>query len=74
MAREANLRTPVSLQKAGHDALVQALGAVDAIRFIRLFDNGYGDYTKERHTIFDNMRVDDILDDMKQWKKNRGAL
>jgi len=61
-----NLRTPISLQKAGIDALVQALGAVDAMRFIRLFDNGYGDYTKERHAIFDNMTVDDILNDMKQ--------
>ena len=73
MTREANLRTPVSLQKAGLDALVQALGAVDAIRFIRLFDNGYGDYTKERHAIFDNMSVDDILADMKQRKKSGEA-
>ena len=69
MNSSANLRTPISLQKAGLDALVQALGAVDAMRFIRLFDNGYGDYTKERHATFDNMTVDDILNDMKQGHK-----
>ena len=74
MTRGANARTPVSLQKAGLDALVQALGAIDAIRFIRLFDNGYGDYTKERHAIWDNMSVDDILDDMKKRNKDSEAL
>jgi hypothetical protein len=56
--------TPISLQRAGFDALVNALGAVDAIRFIRLYDNGHGDYTKERHAIFESMgdmSVDDVL-------------
>jgi len=60
-----NLMTPVALQRAGIDALVKELGAIDAIRFIRLYDSGYGDYTKERHAIFDNMSVDDIFADMK---------
>jgi hypothetical protein len=58
------LRTPMSLQKAGLDALVEALGTVDAIRFIRLFDNGHGDYTSERHEYLDSLSVDDVLKDM----------
>ena len=28
-------------------------------------NNGYGDYTKGRHAIFDDMTVDDILNDIK---------
>lgn len=66
MNSNLNLQTPISLHKAGVNVLVQELGAVDAMRFIRLFDNGYGDYTKERHAIFDNMSVDDIFADLRQ--------
>jgi len=30
------------------DALLKALGPVDMIRFLQMFDEGKGDYTKER--------------------------
>ena len=30
------------------DALLKVLGPVDTIRFLRMFDEGEGDYTKER--------------------------
>jgi len=36
------------IQSEGYDALVNALGPEDAVRFIRSFDPGSGDYTKER--------------------------
>jgi pyruvate-formate lyase-activating enzyme len=32
----------------GMDALLKVLGPVDTIRFLRMFDEGEGDYTKER--------------------------
>jgi hypothetical protein len=32
----------------GMDALNKALGPVDMIRFLQMFDEGTGDYTKER--------------------------
>jgi pyruvate-formate lyase-activating enzyme len=32
------------------DALLKALGPVDMIRFLQMFDEGKGDYTKERKT------------------------
>lgn len=32
----------------GMDALLKALGPVDTIRFLRMFDEGEGDYTQER--------------------------
>ncbi len=53
--------TPVELQRKGWKALVDALGYVDAIRFIRQFDSGSGDYTKERHQWLDKLTMDEII-------------
>jgi len=58
--------TPVELYRKGFKALVDALGYADAIRFIRQFDNGSGDYTKERHQWLDTLTMDEILADIKQ--------
>ncbi len=34
------------IRKKGYDALVNALGPVDAARYIRSFEEGHGDYTE----------------------------
>jgi hypothetical protein len=31
------------------------------MRFMMQYDPGHGDYTKERHEIFDGMTLDDML-------------
>ena len=36
------------IRKKGYNALVDALGHVDARRFIQSYDKGHGDYTRER--------------------------
>lgn len=36
------------IRKKGYDALVDALGPVDAARYIQSYDKGHGDYTRER--------------------------
>ena len=41
-------KTIAQIQNEGYDALVNALGPEDAIRFLRSFDHGSGDYTKDR--------------------------
>ena len=58
--------TPVELNHKGFNALVNALGYADAIRFIRQFDNGSGDYTKERHQWLDKLTLEDIWADIRQ--------
>ena len=58
--------TPIELYRKGFQALVDALGYVDAIRFIRQFDNGSGDYTEERHQWLDNVTMDEILADIQK--------
>jgi len=64
--KEINDMTPIELYRKGFKALVDALGYVDAIRFIRQFDNGSGDYTEERHQWLDNVTMDEILADIKK--------
>ena len=41
-------KTITQIQSEVYDALMNALGPEDAIQFIRSFDPGSGDYTKDR--------------------------
>ena len=41
-------KTLNEIHKQGIDALVKVLGPVDAVRFLQIYDQGTGDYTKER--------------------------
>jgi hypothetical protein len=52
----------------GYKALRDALGVVGMIRFIQHFNEGTGDYTKERHQWLDNQSVEDVLQEMNKWK------
>lgn len=62
--------TPIELYRKGFKALVDALGYADAIRFIRQFDSGSGDYTTERHQWLDSLTMDEILVDLEQRQSN----
>jgi len=42
------VRTISEIRKRGFDALVDALGPVDAARYIRSYEEGHGDYTRDR--------------------------
>ena len=57
---------PIELTRKGFKALVDALGYADAIRFIKQFDLGSGDYTKERQQWLDKMSLEDICADIQQ--------
>jgi len=41
-------KTLNEIHKQGIDALVKVLGPVNAVRFLQIYDQGSGDYTKER--------------------------
>jgi hypothetical protein len=58
--------TQIELYRKGFKALVDALGYVDAVRFIQQFDNGSGNSTEERHRWLDQLTMDEILIDIKQ--------
>ena len=48
------------IRQKGLDVLTRELGAVATARFLRQFENGYGDYTEERDTLLSDVSIDDI--------------
>lgn len=46
---DINLNSPVDVRAAGLQILAESLGPVGFTRFIQQFENGYGDYTKEKY-------------------------
>ena len=45
------VKTLHEIHDEGINALRKTLGPVDMIRFLRMFDEGTGDYTKERKNV-----------------------
>jgi hypothetical protein len=60
------MMTPVELNKKGFQALVNALGYEDAIRFLKLYDHGKGDYTNERYQWLEPLSLEDIFTDIQE--------
>lgn len=52
-------------QKAIH-LLYRELGAVNAVRFLKQFTAGFGDYTKDREVLFSGKTLDQIVSDIEQ--------
>jgi hypothetical protein len=63
---EVQTMTINELRKAGIDALVDALGPLGMARFLQQFDHGKGDYSKEREQWLGNLKVADVLAEIKQ--------
>ncbi len=55
-----------TIRKKGIKALTEKLGPVGMVEFIRQFDSGYGDYTKERHEWLDGENVAAISNQIKE--------
>jgi hypothetical protein len=54
------------------EALAEALGPVDAVRFLQSFDLGKGDYTKERAQVRD-LELDEIVKRIEKRRKTGQA-
>jgi hypothetical protein len=61
--------TPIELNQKGFQALVNTLGYVDAVRFLKQFDNGNEDYTQERKQRLDPLSLDEIWTDLQTQPK-----
>ncbi len=62
-------RPPLSLyevRREGWKALTERLGVSGAIRFLMQYDPGQGDYTTERRSLFADLSLDDVLDEIRQ--------
>jgi hypothetical protein len=49
MNAKLNVNNLLEIRKIGLQALREALGPVGMVRFIQQYENGYGDYTKEKY-------------------------
>lgn len=45
--------------------LFQEIGIVNTVRFLNQYTVGYGNYTREREQLYDDMTLDEIIADMK---------
>lgn len=60
------MMTPLEINRIGYKALTDALGFDGMIRFLRQFEPGAGDYTKERHQWLDQFTSEDIFTSIEQ--------
>ena len=66
-----NLKDPRIVRQIGLNALLNSLGPVGMANFLRQFDTGTGDYTKERDTLNGNQTVDEIYDEILAIRKHQ---
>ena len=46
---DINVNSPSDVRAAGMQVLAESLGAVGFARFVQQFENGWGDYTREKY-------------------------
>ena len=60
-----------TIRERGFNVLTKELGASGTAQFIRQFDMGSGDYTKEREELLKDVTLDDIVASIKNRKEQR---
>jgi hypothetical protein len=68
MINQTVTRDMNSIRKLGIEALNEKLGPLGMVEFMRQFDSGYGDYTKERYNWLDGLTIEDISNEIKKIK------
>ena len=63
-------KTIAQIQSEGYDALAKALGPEDAARFIRSYDHGSGDYTRDRKKILRKKSAKQIGEEILELQKS----
>jgi len=63
------VRPLIEINQQAISLLYKELGVVDAVRFLKQFTQGFGDYTKERETIFANKSVQEIVSEIEKMRK-----
>lgn len=57
--------SPYELRREGWRALTERLSVAGAIRFLMQYDPGHGDYSEERRRLFDDMSLDQALEEIR---------
>jgi hypothetical protein len=61
------------LRNRGFRALVEALGWTNAVRFLRQYDPGSGNYTEERRALLPDWDASTLLQKAKELQKPGGS-
>jgi hypothetical protein len=69
ISKEKKRRNAAQLAADGFAAMVQKLGMADAVRYVQLFHQGAGDYSRERHEWLDDVTHDQIANLMAKTQK-----
>ena len=64
----------IEVNQQAINLLYKELGVVDAVRFLKQFTQGYGNYTQEREVIFANKSLDDIVSEIEKRRKTELGL
>ena len=62
-------RPLIEINRQAINLLYKELGVVDAVRFLKQFTQGYGNYTQEREVIFADKSLDDIVSEIEKRRK-----
>jgi len=65
----SDMRPLIEVNQEAIHLLYRELGVVDAIRFLRQFTQGYGNYTQERENLFADKSLEDIIDEIENQRK-----
>ncbi len=68
---KADTLNPAELRTAGYKALADALGPLGMARFLRQFERGNGDYTRDRKKWLRDQSVRTVAQRIRSRKKNR---
>ena len=59
-------RPLIEVNQQAINLLYKELGVVDAVRFLKQFTQGYGNYTQEREVIFANKSLDELVSEIEK--------
>ncbi|HHY23272.1 MAG TPA: hypothetical protein GX527_03415 [Clostridiaceae bacterium] len=64
------IKDPNAIRRAGIESLAKNLGPIGMAYFLRQYDIGEGDYTKERKELLKTVSIEDIKKDIENLKSS----
>jgi hypothetical protein len=64
-------RPLIEVNQQAISLLYKELGVVDAVRFLKQFTQGYGNYTQEREILFADKSLEDIISEIEKRRKTK---
>ena len=65
-----DMRPLVEINQHAISLLYKELGVIDAVRFLKQFTLGYGNYTQERDVLFGKKTLDEIVSEIEKRRKS----